>query len=224
MERLEFKFASENVDAKTGEFAGYASVFGNRDSYDDVIEPGAFKATLREWQKDKKYPPMLLQHGGWMMNDTDALPVGKWDKMEEDDVGLRVEGRLINLDTDLGKRVYGAMKEGVLDGMSIGYRAKKFVMGTKPEEPRRVLQAVELVEVSLVTFPANGKARVSAVKSACDIKSIRDFEAFLRDVGKFSHNAAKAIAARGFKASDPRDEDDAAQLDRLLAAISGNRN
>jgi HK97 family phage prohead protease len=209
MERLEFKFASDDVDAKTGEFAGYGAVFGNVDSYGDVIAPGAFKATLRDWGKEKKLPPMLLQHGGWMMTDTDALPVGKWTRMEEDDTGLRVEGRLINLDTDLGKRVYGAMKEGVLDGMSIGYRAKKFTLGTKPEEPRRKLDAVDLFEVSLVTFPANGKARVSAIKSHVDIKSIRDFEAFLRDVGGFSHAAAKSIAAGGYKASDPRDEDGA---------------
>lgn len=207
MERLEVKFAADDIDAKTGEFSGYGAVFGNVDAYGDVIAPGAFKGTLRDWTKEKKLPPMLLQHGGWMMTDTDALPVGKWTKMEEDDTGLHVEGRLINLDTEIGKRVYGSMKEGVLDGMSIGYRAKKFTLGTKPTEPRRKLEAVDLVEVSLVTFPANGKARVAAVKS--EIGTIREFEDFLRDVGGFSHAAAKAIALGGFKASDPRDEDEA---------------
>lgn len=215
MERLEFKFASDDIDAKTGEFAGYGAVFGNVDSYGDVIAPGAFKATLKDWAKEKKLPPMLLQHGGWMFTDTDALPIGKWTAMSEDETGLKVEGRLINLDTDLGKRVHGAMREGVLDGMSIGYRAKKFTLGTKPDEPRRTLEVVDLVEVSLVTFPANGRARVSSVKSAEDIRTIREFEAFLRDAGGFSHHAAKAIAAGGFKASDPRDED-AADIAALL--------
>jgi uncharacterized protein len=165
MDRIEFKFAADDVDAQTGTFSGYGAFFDNVDSYGDVIAPGAFKASLKEWGKEKKLPPMLIQHGGWMMNDTDALPIGKWTSMEEDARGLKVEGRVINLDTDLGKRIHGAMKEGVLDGMSIGYRAKKFTVGTKPGEPRRKLEAVELIEVSLVTFPANGKARVASVKS-----------------------------------------------------------
>lgn len=223
MDRYEVKFTTDQVDDKTGEFSGYGAVFGNVDSYGDVIVPGAFKATLKEWRGQKDLPPMLLQHGGWGMVDTDSIPIGKWTKMEEDDTGLRVEGRLINLDTDLGKRVYGAMKEGVLKGMSIGYRAKKFTLGTKPEEPRRKLEMVDLIELSVVTFPANGKARIGAIKSADEIKTIREFEDFLRDVGGFSHSAAKRIAAGGFKGSEPRDEDGtdiAALLRRNLSILS----
>lgn len=223
LERFEVKFASDDIDAKTGQFAGYGAVFGNLDAYGDVIVPGAFKTTLREWKTKKTLPPMLLQHGGWMMVDTDSIPIGKWTAMEEDETGLRVEGKLINLDTDLGRRVYGAMKEGVLDGMSIGYRAKKFTMGTKPDEPRRKLEVVDLIELSIVTFPANGKARVSDIKGLESIKTIRDFEGFLRDVGGFSNAAARAIAAGGFKASDPRDEDEAeiaAQLRRNVELLS----
>lgn len=220
MDRIEVKFAADDIDAKTGEFSGYGAVFGNVDAYGDVIRTGAFKQTLRDWKKDKALPPMLLQHGGWQITDTDAIPVGKWTAMEEDETGLKVEGRLINLDTDLGKRVYGAMKEGVLDGLSIGYRAKKFTLGTKPDEPRRTLEAVDLVELSVVTFPANGKARVHAVKSAGNIQTIRDFETFLRDAGGFSHAAAKAIASGGFKGMDPRDEDVTDVADALRRNIA----
>lgn len=223
MDRIEVKFSTEDMDAKTGEFSGYGAVFGNVDSYGDVIVPGAFKVNLKEWAKAKKLPPMLVQHGGWMMGDMDALPIGIWTEMEEDDTGLKVKGRIINLDTERGKTIYGAMKEGALDGMSIGYRAKKFTLGTKPEEPRRKLEQIELFEVSVVTFPANGKARVAAVKSAEQIKTIRDFEDFLRDAGGFSNAAAKAIASRGFKAADPRDEDGAdlaAMLRRNIATLS----
>lgn len=211
---FEVKFASEGAIA--GSFEGYGAVFGNIDAHGDVIQKGAFKETLREWQKAKKLPPMLVQHGGWMMSDMDALPVGKWEAMSEDDSGLYVKGRLINLDTERGKNIYGAMKEGVLDGMSIGYRAKEFTNGTKPDEPRRMLKKIDLVELSVVTFPANGKARVSAVKSAQEIQTIREFEQFLRDEGGFSHAAAKAIAAGGFKAKDPRDEDDAGELAEII--------
>ncbi len=213
---FEVKFADGGTP---GAFEGYGAVFGNTDAYGDVIQKGAFKETLRDWSKSKKLPPMLVQHGGWMMTDMDALPVGVWEGMSEDDTGLHVKGRLINLDTERGKTIHGAMKEGALDGMSIGYRAKEFSLGTKPDEPRRTLKKIDLMEVSVVTFPANGKARVSSVKNAGMVKTIRDFEDFLRDAG-FSHAQAKAIASSGFKAS-PRDEDDlAAMLRRNIAALS----
>jgi hypothetical protein len=203
---FEVKFAS---DGQPGTFEGYGAIFGNVDAGGDVIQKGAFKETLRDWNKTKKLPPMLVQHGGWMMTDMDALPIGIWEAMSEDDTGLQVKGRLINLDTERGKTIHGAMKEGALDGMSIGYRAKEFALGTKPDEPRRTLKKIDLMEVSVVTFPMNGKARVSSVKSFGDIRTIREFEDFLRDAGGFSHAAAKAIAASGFKAADPRDEDEA---------------
>lgn len=194
---VEVKFADDG--GATGTFEGYGAVFGNLDSYGDVIQKAAFKDTLKEWKKAKRLPPMLVQHGGWMMTDQDALPVGKWMEMEEDDHGLKVKGRLINLDTESGKRIYGAMREGVLDGMSIGYRAKEFAVGTKPEEPRRTLKKIDLVELSVVTFPANGAARVSQVKSAdelkVEIKKLADLADFLREVGGLSKSAAEAVCS-----------------------------
>jgi HK97 family phage prohead protease len=223
MQRVEVKFAAGDIDGKTGEFSGYGAIFGNVDAYGDVIAPGAFKGTLRDWRAQKKLPPMLLQHGGWGMTDSDGIPIGVWSEMAEDEAGLAVKGRLINLDTDRGRQVYGAMKEGVLDGLSIGYRAKKFTMGTKPEEPRRRLEAVDLMEVSVVTFPANGQARVRAVKAAGELMTIREFEDFLRDAGGFSREAARAIAATGFKSvAQPRDE--GASVDDLAEMLRRNIN
>jgi len=198
MQRFEVKFDAAGVDEKTGTFEGYGAVFGNVDSYGDVIVKGAFKGSLKDWKKQKSLPPMLVQHGGWMMTDMDALPIGKWEEMEEDETGLRVKGRLINLNTERGKNIYGAMREGVLDGMSIGYRAKEFIYGTKPDEPRRTLKAIDLVEVSVVTFPANGRARVDAVK-ANDLTE-RDLERMLtRDAG-LSRSIAQRLMAGGYEA------------------------
>lgn len=197
MERFEVKFAPDDV-AKDGTFEGYGAVFGNVDSYGDVILKGAFKASLRDWGKAKSLPPMLVQHGGWMMTDMDALPIGKWLEMSEDDIGLRVKGQLINLDTERGKTIYGAMREGVLDGMSIGYRAKEFTYGTKPDEPRRTLKAVDLVELSVVTFPANGRARIDAVKAA-DLTE-RDLERVLTQDAGLSRSVARRLMAGGYDA------------------------
>lgn len=216
MDRFEVKFDAGGVDEKTGTFEGYGAVFGNLDAYGDVIQKGAFRATLKDWKKAKSLPPMLVQHGGWMMTDMDALPVGKWEAMEEDDTGLRVKGRLINLDTERGKNIYGAMREGVLDGMSIGYRAKEFTYGTKPDEPRRTLKAIDLVEVSVVTFPANGRARVDAVKAARLTE--RDMERMLMQDAGLSRSVARRLMAGGFDAVKAmRDAGDG--LDELAALL-----
>lgn len=229
---IEIKFAA---DGQPGAFSGYGAFFGNVDAYGDVIAKGAFKETLRDWRKDKRLPPMLVQHGGWMISDSDGLPIGKWTSMDEDEKGLTVEGRLINLDTERGKAIYGAMKEGVLDGLSIGYRAKEFSLGTKPEEPRRTLKKIDLVEVSVVTFPANGKARVESVKSMLtDLTSeeCSEIEAILRTKDLSQRDAKRAISGlkewlrrdAGEPTPAPRDEVSAAivadQLRRNIATLT----
>lgn len=207
---FEFKLAD---GATPGAFEGYGSVFNNEDDNGDVVMPGAFTRTLADYQARGKMPKMLLNHGGLASffaspAPEDLIPIGKWTGMSEDSHGLQCKGQLINLDTESGKRIHGAMQAGQLDGLSIGFRARDFVRGNKENEPRRSLKAIDLIEVSPVTFPANLAATVTAVKSAGRITTIREFETFLRDVGRFSHAAAKAIAASGFKANpDPRDED-----------------
>ena len=221
MERLEFKFDAAGVDAVTGTFEGYGAVFGNLDSYGDVILKGAFRDTLKEWKKAKRLPPMLVQHGGYMMTDSDALPIGKWEEMEEDDTGLRVKGRLINLDTDRGKQLYGAMKEGVLDGMSIGYRVKEFSYGTKPDEPSRTLKKIDLVEVSVVTFPANGMSRVDAVKAG-DLTE-RELERRLTQDAGLSRTVARRLMSGGFDAIKAM-QDAGDGIEDLIAAVKARGN
>lgn len=222
MDRIEVKFSTENMDAKTGEFSGYGAVFGNVDSHGDVIVPGAFKASLDAWGLRGRFPSMKLMHGsnGNPFNGDD-LPVGKWIEMREDSRGLFVKGQLSALDTDRGRLIHALMRDGVLDGLSIGYRAKQ--ASRLSGGAKRQLEVVDLSEVSIVDNPSNDLARTSEVKSADQIKTIRDFEDFLRDAGGFSNAAAKAIASCGFKAADPRDEDGAdlvAMLRRNIATLS----
>lgn len=213
---LELKLApaGDGTDVAEMTFSGYGAVFGNVDSYGDVIQKGAFKDTLREAKKSGNWPAMLMQHGGWGMGADDMTPVGIWTSMEEDDIGLKLEGKLA--DTKRGLEAYGLLKmtpRPAISGLSIGYIAKEWSMGTKPEEPRRTLKKVELMEISLVTFPANGKARVQAVKSGTP--DIRILEQALRDVG-CSQREAKAILAEGFKAVPQRDAEDYGQLADLI--------
>lgn len=203
-------------------FEGYGSVFGNVDSYGDVIQKGAFKKTLADAKKSGAWPAMLSQHGAWGMTSEDLTPVGIWTEIDEDDTGLKLQGKLA--ETQRGRELYTLLKMSprpAISGLSIGYIAKEFTVGTKPDEPRRLLKRVELVEVSPVTFPANLKARVQSVK---DGLSIRDVERALRDVG-FSQAEAKAILAGGYKSIVQRDAEPgfdalAEQIRQNIAALS----
>lgn len=187
-----------------GRFSGYGSVFGNVDSYGDVIAHGAFKQTLRDWEERGKLPPMLLQHGGPTAED--MLPIGVWLSMEENKKGLKAEGQLFGFgdgETPIEKiqLVYDGLKAGALDGLSIGFETKEFTLGTKPNEPRRTLTALDLWELSVVTFPANGKARVGNVKSMIanmddEFKELKDFERFLREAGIASKKEATDLVSR----------------------------
>lgn len=211
---VELKFAP---DEKTMTFTGYGAVFKNIDAYGDVIEPGAMAKFLSEAQDGTQpWPMMLSQHGGWQVTAQDMTPIGVWTSLSEDGHGLKVEGQLA--DTERGREMYTLMKMSprpAIDGLSIGYIAKASVPRSKPEEPKRRLTEIDLIEISVVSRPANRKARIGAVKS---IETIRQFETFLRDVGGYSLAEAKAIAADGYGAlSDLRDVgDESALLDSLM--------
>ncbi|WP_053220925.1 HK97 family phage prohead protease [Methylobacterium indicum] len=165
----EFKFA----DAAAGSFSGYAAVFGNVDSHGDVIVPGAFKESLAERKAQGRSVPLHLMHavlGG------DGLPAGVLHKLEEDDRGLLVEGKISAPETDHGRRVIGLMRDGAFGGMSIGFSLRRngATYGKAAGEPKRTLKSVNLVEVSLVTDPSNPLAVIQEMKSRAGIKAAGD--------------------------------------------------
>ena len=220
---LEIKLADDGVDVEPMTFTGYGAVFGNVDSYGDVIVKGAFRETLREAKKSKQFPSMLLQHGGWGMDSESLMPVGIWTDMEEDDIGLKLSGKLAN--TVRGKEAHTLLTmkpRPALNGLSIGYRVKEFTLGTKPDEPRRTLKKIDLHEVSLVTFPANPKARIQSVKSIEDLATLSDAEAWLRDAAGLSRSAALAFVSR-CKSLRPSDSEGQDELAAWLANHPINR-
>lgn len=189
------KFAGADAGEMT--FTGYGAVFGNVDYYGDVIEPGAFADTLAATQSGGDWPSMLLQHGGWGMSPDDLSPIGVWTELVEDGIGLKVGGKLA--ETERGKEAYTLLKmtpRPAIDGLSIGYLPKEWEPRSKPDEPRRKLKKVDLIEVSLVTFPANPKARVSDVKSLIDSMGFADVEAHLREAGGFTRAESKYVVTR----------------------------
>lgn len=220
----EFKFEAGNAD--TREVVGYGAVFGNVDSYGDVIAPGAFAKSLAQIKAGAKpMPAMLLSH------NPEALPVGKWTEMAEDGHGLRVKGFL--LDTTQGVDTYKALKAGAITGLSIGFRPIEYALRSRPDEPRRTLKSVDLLEVSVVGFPANDKARVLSVKSADDLKSeiktLSELGHLLREAMGWSRSQTEAVLSN-FQAKAGRGEPDgdeaklAASInaaDRIIAMLKG---
>jgi uncharacterized protein len=165
MEYFYAPFECKADNSNDGTILGYGSVFNNIDSYGDIVAPGAFKKTISDVMTGAKaWPAMLLQHG----DDTSAgrSPIGIWTSMEEDSTGLRLQGKLA-IKTRRGSEAYELLKmrpRAALNGLSIGYRAKNYTIH-KTGPVKRTLTEIELVECSLVTFPADKFARVVGVKS-----------------------------------------------------------
>lgn len=155
-----------------GTVEGYGSVFGVRDNYDDVIAKGAFIQSLKDHKAAGTMPAMLWQH------DADK-PIGVWTEMVEDEKGLRIKGQLA-METVKGKEAHALLKMGALNGLSIGFMSKEWAYDRETEV--RTLTAIDLWEVSLVTFPANEKARVTNVKASPDdvAKAIKHLTAAIK--------------------------------------------
>jgi hypothetical protein len=197
-------------------FSGYGAVFNNIDSYGDMIMPGAFADYLSRSKESGEWPAMLLQHGGFLGGAEDESPIGIWTELAEDGTGLKVAGKLA--ETQRGRDAYTLLKmdpRPAITGLSIGYIPKEWEPRSKPDDPRRKLKKIDLMEISLVTFPANPKARVASVKS------VRDLERILRD-GGLSEREAKTILAKGASAlpglrdGDQGNEQDFSELYALL--------
>jgi HK97 family phage prohead protease len=185
------KGATLNVEMKevteTGEFEGYASVFNNTDHGGDIVMPGAFKDSLSVCPPEKVR--MLFHH------DPREV-IGKFMEMREDSTGLFVKGRLFQT-VQRGKEVHELMKEGAIEGMSIGYRTREFSIDR--DAGTRRLEKVDLREVSIVTFPMNDLSGITLVKHDGSLPTEREFERYLtRDAG-FTAQQAKAIIADGYK-------------------------
>lgn len=150
MERKVMSFKVNTADEATGIFTGYGSTFTNvPDDYGDVVDPGAFTKTLRDQGNRIKI----------LWNHDVSEPIGKPLSIVQDENGLLVTGKLTP-GVQRAAEVLALMKDGVINEMSIGYKAVRapVINGV------RHLQEVQLWDISLVTFAANPTARVLAVK------------------------------------------------------------
>lgn len=181
--QADIKFAG----VEDGTFEGYASVFGGVDSYKDTIVRGAYSKTL-----EKRSSPVLMLFG-----HNPGRVLGKWTSLSEDERGLHVKGEFTPGHTE-AQNVRASLRHGAISGLSIGFKIPPGGAEEK-DDGVRVLKQIDLVEISVVSMPADDAARVSldSVKSYIDdIETVRDVEMFLRDAGTLSRAAATALVAR----------------------------
>lgn len=212
---LHVKQAAPVLDIKalkdSGEIEGYASTFGGEpDSYGDVIAPGAYAESLAEHKAKGTMPKMFWQHDA-------AEPIGKWLSAEEDETGLLVRGKL-NMAVQRAREAHALLKDGDIDGLSIGYRILKH--SVDDETGVWTLEKLDLREVSVVSLGANENAVVSSVKAAKAAHELmerlkagdrltgREFEIWLKGLG-FSNSQAERTARLHLKGQgEPADADD----------------
>lgn len=159
---LRVKAAGPADGLEEGQFLAYASVFGNVDSYGDVVVAGAFEETLTDWEGSDQNLPVLYGHDfydpfsniGWAL------------EASEDDHGLLIKGQL-DLENPKAKQVWRLMKGRRIGDMSFAYD----VLDAGPSEEHEgatELRKLRLYEVSIVPIGANQETEILAVKSAAE--------------------------------------------------------
>jgi len=209
MQYRDFALKLQDV-ASDGVFSGYGSVFGVKDSYDEIVAPGAFAESLAAHKIADTMPAMLWQHRSFE-------PIGAYLEMSEDSIGLKLTGQL-ELKTVRGAEAYALMNmkpRPALSGLSIGFvtREDSFDRVTGI----RTLNTVELWEVSPVTFPANESARIQSVKSIETIPDLKTAEKILRDLG-FSKRESLVFISKVVGLS--RSDSDESEMTRCFNAIA----
>jgi len=195
---IPFKLSSPISDL--GEFSGYGSIFGNVDLGGDIVEPGAFSKSLQAHKKNGTMPAMFYSH------DT-REPIGDWLEMGEDDTGLLGKGILWIEDVPRAKQARKVMRGTGPKGLSIGYVTKKYKMARVAhleggaEIDVRVLQEVDLLEVSPVVFAMNPLATITDAKGLDGaLVDIRTLEKVLQNSLNLTCKQAKAFLSGGYSA------------------------
>lgn len=160
---LRIKAAGEEDDLADGTIRAYASVFGNVDSYGDVVEKGAFARSIKEWEDSGDTLPLL-----WGHNTLDPdFNIGGVKKATEDDHGLLIEAEF-DLDNPKAAQVYRLCKGRRVRDLSFAFDIAEAGEGKVDERPVRLLKDLNLFECSIVPYGANPETSIVAVKHSIE--------------------------------------------------------
>ncbi len=137
-------FAKQQKDGSV-DVVGYGSVFCQKDLHEDVVERGAFTESLINFTRKNEMPKMFYEHNP-------KHTCGFWQKAFEDEYGLKLFGKVNASESKVVKEIL----EGMVSGLSIGFYLKESFM----HHGIRYITKLDLIEISLVSRPANEHARV----------------------------------------------------------------
>lgn len=163
-------FDIKSIDGHTLNLSGYASVFNHIDQHGDIICHGAFADSIKSHNNDSNVK-LLWQHN-------QDYPIGIIKSLHEDKYGLKVN-IIINTDIKRGKNIESLIKQGAVNSFSIGFKLLESYLPNDYKqslldhdnitkcydeiECQRIITKVKLLEISLVTLPANDKAKIDGI-------------------------------------------------------------
>lgn len=214
---IQFKFAAAE---EAGSFTGFASTYGGEpDAHGDLIAPGAYTNTLARHAASGTRPALLWQHD-------QTNPVGVWMRFDDTPEGLVAHGKL-TMEVPQAKAAYALMRDGGL-ALSIGYTVPDG--GAELVGGARLLKEIDLLEISLVSIPANTSARITTVKCFDPANpNPREFERTAREALGLSAREAKRLMAGGWSGLVRDEQTDnsaelsaiAEKLQRITASLQG---
>lgn len=157
---VEIKAYGEKDNLEDGQFSGYASVFGNKDSYGDVVAKGAFLETLAQYGEKGSGIAAYWQH----RMDDPQMNIGQTVEAYEDDHGLFVKVQL-DLDNPNAAYTHKLIKEGRVKQMSFAFTVQEYGIIETEDDFYFELRKMDLHEVSVVPVGANQETELLAVKS-----------------------------------------------------------
>lgn len=246
-------FSIDDPVNEEGEFSGYAAHFNNLDHDGDIILPGAFAKALRR-RKDEGDDIGPNIETLWMHDA--RLPIGRTRDAKENEKGLWFRSRISM--TTLGKDALILLRDKVVRRMSFGYRVTKSAYVGNATELAGVLASLSIApavasvvtteaskafsqgrgcrllieldpwEISPVSFPANDKAIIEAVKSRGVLTSSSpdNENAAEADTGSnkmsddnYEEKAGRVLSAKNLKALKTVADNLKAAADTLLGVI-----
>lgn len=186
--------AGPDAGLDEGQFTAYASVFGNIDSYGDIVQKGAFADTLADW--DAKGLPIPVYWGHDMADPYSNI--GGVTSAEEDERGLKVTAQL-DLDNPKSAQVYRLLKGGRVAQMSFAYDVIEGGLQKSADDGEFYsIDKAKLYEVSVVPIGANQETEILAVKANTDalvagIKAGRVLSAKNEGLVRDAHQALTSV-------------------------------
>lgn len=152
-------------DDAPGTFVALVSMFGNTDSYGDIVEAGAYTRTLKEWAAKGRPIPVVWSH---QFSDPDNI-LGHYVSAEETAEGLKMKG-VLDLDHPKAARIHKLMTQGLIVEFSISGEVREYELIEDDDEdswwPGMSISDIELWEAGPCFKGANPETQLISVKSA----------------------------------------------------------